>query len=134
MSENCIFCKIIKNEIPSKTIYEDEKFKVILDIFPATKGHSLIIPKRHCENILDLPKEEELELIGLTKKIANKIMCKTKAKAFNILINTGEMAGQTVFHQHTHIIPRYEEDKKILTYDSIKFSEEEFEEIFKDLK
>lgn len=118
MNENCIFCKIIKGEIPSFTIYEDECFKVILDRFPAAPGHVLVMPKAHAADIFDLPEETAAKLYPLVKQLAAKVKAVTGAEGINILQNNGEAAGQTVHHFHLHIIPRKVGDKVVLNQSS----------------
>mgnify|MGYP002998198034 CR=1 FL=1 len=108
--ENCIFCKIANGEIPSKTLYEDEQFRVILDLGPATKGHALILPKEHADNLYELPDETASKVFVLAKKLAIKMKEKLNCDGLNIVQNNGEVAGQTVFHFHMHLIPRYEGD------------------------
>ena len=114
--DNCIFCKIIAGEIPSHTLYEDEMFKVILDVGPATKGHALILPKNHYANLYELPEEDAAQAIKLAKKMMIKMTNKLNCDGFNIVQNNGEVAGQTVFHFHMHLIPRYKNDGEILKY------------------
>jgi len=109
--ENCIFCKIINNEINSIKVYEDVNFIAIEDITPINKGHTLIIPKKHSENILEMDSETSSELTKIIKKIGKSIIKGLGAKGFNTIINTGKEAGQEVFHTHIHIIPRFENDK-----------------------
>ena len=108
--ENCIFCKIANGEIPSATLYEDEDFRVILDLGPASKGHSLILPKSHAANIYELPDEIAAKAMVLAKKMATKLRDGLNCDGFNIVQNNGEIAGQTVFHFHMHIIPRIKGD------------------------
>ena len=109
-NDSCIFCKIANGEIPSKTLYEDEKFRVILDLGPATKGHALILPKDHFANLYELPEEEAKDVIVLANKMAAKLTEKLGCDGFNLVQNNGEVAGQTVFHFHMHIIPRIKGD------------------------
>ncbi len=108
--DNCIFCKIAAGEIPSTTLYEDNDVRVIFDINPATKGHALVLPKVHYANVYDIPEE----LIGkahiVAKKVAIALKEATGCDGVNILQNNEEAAGQTVFHLHIHVIPRYEDD------------------------
>ena len=106
MKEDCIFCKIIKGDIPSFTIYEDELFKVILDRFPAALGHALIIPKEHYKDIFELPQEVAQMLYPLAKEMATKIKTAMDAEGMNIVQNNGEVAGQSVYHFHLHLVPR----------------------------
>lgn len=107
---NCIFCKIANGEIPSATIYEDEKFRVILDLGPASKGHALILPKEHYADIYEIPEELAGEAYKLAARLAKKMTEVLKCDGFNIVQNNKEPAGQTVFHFHMHLIPRYEND------------------------
>ena len=107
--ENCIFCKIINKEIPSNIVYEDDKFLAFLDIAKATNGHTILIPKKHSKNVLECEDDLLSEMIIVAKKIAQTYMNKLDAKGCNILTNCNEVAGQTCFHFHIHIIPRYNE-------------------------
>ena len=108
--ENCIFCKIANGEIPSKTLYEDDKFRVILDLGPASKGHALILPKDHYANLYELPDETAGEVMKLAKRMAVQMTERLGCEGFNLVQNNGELAGQTVFHFHMHLIPRYCDD------------------------
>ena len=108
--ENCIFCKIANGEIPAATLYEDENFRVILDLGPASKGHALILPKSHAANIYELSDEMAAKAMILAKKMATAMTAALKCDGFNIVQNNGECAGQTVFHFHMHIIPRIKGD------------------------
>ena len=111
----CIFCEIIKGNIPSKKVYEDDDVLAILDISQTTLGHTLIMPKKHYDNILEMPADELSYLIIKAQEVAKKVVKKLDAKGFNLLVNTNEVAGQTVMHTHIHIIPRYDEN------DTVKF-------------
>lgn len=113
---NCIFCKITSGEIPSHTIYEDESFKVIFDISPATKGHAIIIPKNHAKNIFELSEEDASKIFVVAKKVASALNEVLQCDGFNILQNNGKVAGQTVFHLHVHLIPRYKDDNLVLSW------------------
>jgi histidine triad (HIT) family protein len=110
VSDNCIFCKIANGEIPSATLYEDDDFRVILDVNPAAKGHALILPKKHAANLFEMPDEMAGKAFVLAKKIAATLQEGLQADGMNVLQNNGEAAGQTVFHFHMHMIPRYEGD------------------------
>lgn len=105
----CIFCDIIHHEIPSKVVYEDDQVLAILDISQVTKGHTLVMPKKHVDNLLECDDETAAYLIQIVKKLAVQIKERTGAAAINILNNNGELAGQTVKHLHFHIIPRHSE-------------------------
>ena len=129
MSENCIFCKIANGEIPSATLYEDEDFRVILDLGPASKGHALILPKKHAANIFELPDDLAAKAIVLAKNIAATLKEGLNADGVNIVQNNGEVAGQTVFHFHMHIIPRYKGDTVNMTWKPGELTEDAKEEI-----
>lgn len=129
MSENCIFCKIANGEIPSATLYEDEDFRVILDLGPASKGHALILPKKHAANIFELPDDLAAKAIVLAKNIAATLKEGLNADGVNIVQNNGEAAGQTVFHFHMHIIPRYKGDTVNVTWKPGELTEDAKEEI-----
>lgn len=135
MKADCIFCKIIKGEIPSFTIYEDDAFKVILDRFPAAQGHVLILPKAHYSDVFELSEEVAAKLYPLAKKIAQHIKEVTGAEGINIVQNNGEAAGQTVHHFHLHIIPRKMSDTLVLNQSSnTDTTLEELEAIWHQLK
>lgn len=135
MEDQCIFCKIVKGEIPSFTVYEDDAFKVILDRFPAAQGHVLIIPKTHCSDLFELSEELAAKLYPLTKKIAQRVKEVTGAEGINIIQNNGEAAGQTVHHFHLHIIPRKMNDALVLNQSSnTDTTLEELEVIWQQLK
>ena len=107
----CVFCKIISGEYSSHKIYEDEKVLAILDLSQATVGHTLVMPKKHYENIFDLDEEDAKHLFSVVKQISNHYKNKLpNLKGINLLNNNGSKAGQTVMHYHMHIIPRYEDD------------------------
>lgn len=129
--DNCIFCKIANGDIPSKTLFEDDEFKVILDLGPATKGHALILPKNHYGNLYELPDEEASKVMLLAKKMAARMTEKLKCDGFNLVQNNGKAAGQTVFHFHLHLIPRYEDDGQTLGWKPMEPSQEELEDIRK---
>ncbi len=105
----CIFCKIIEGTIPSVKIYEDEHVLAFMDIMPVTRGHVLLIPKTHRENVYDLTEEEAAQLFSVVPTIANALKDEFKPAGLNLLQNNGAHAGQAVFHFHLHFIPRYDE-------------------------
>lgn len=131
--QNCIFCKIAAGEIPSATLYEDEDFRVILDLGPASKGHALILPKSHAANVYELPDELAAKAFVLAKDMAKKLSDGLGCDGLNIVQNNGEAAGQTVFHFHMHLIPRYEGDKAQvrLTWDQGTLTEKIKEDVLK---
>ncbi|MDE6903796.1 MAG: HIT family protein [Lachnospiraceae bacterium] len=134
--DNCIFCKLASGVIPTNSIYEDDMFRVILDAAPASKGHALIIPKEHYANIYEIDTEVAGEAMKLAKKMAVHMTEKLKCDGFNLVQNNGEIAGQTVFHFHLHLIPRYKDMKNddILRWNKEIFTEEETKEICAELK
>ena len=134
MKEDCIFCKIAKGSIHSATVYEDSHFTVILDVNPATKGHCLIIPKEHFDNIYDLDGETAGKLFALATCIARAMRDALKCDGLNLVQNNGEIAGQTVNHFHLHLIPRYEGDGLNLNWPQQEISAEQLEEIRQSIK
>ncbi len=114
--DDCIFCKLANGVIPTNSIYEDEDFNVILDAAPATKGHALILPKEHADNLYELPDETAAKAMVLAKKLAKSMTAKLKCEGFNLVQNNGTVAGQTVFHFHLHLIPRYEDDGQTINW------------------
>ena len=127
--DNCIFCKLANKDIPTNIIYEDEKFTVILDASPATKGHALILPKNHAANIYELPDEDVADIFVLAKKLATKMTEILHCDGFNIVQNNGEVAGQTVFHFHMHLIPRYENDNAGILWEPGETTPEDMAEV-----
>ena len=126
---NCIFCKIANGEIPSRTLYEDEKFRVIMDLGPATRGHSLILPKEHYANLYEIPEDLAADAAKLAKQIAIRMTEKLGADGFNIIQNNNEAAGQTVPHYHVHLIPRYQNDGQHILWNPGEIPAEEMDEI-----
>ncbi len=127
--ENCIFCKIANGDIPSRTLYEDENFRVILDLAPATKGHALILPKSHFKNLYEISDEVAAKVLPLAKKMANTMTEKLGCDGFNIIQNNNEVAGQTVFHFHMHLIPRYENDGQNMVMKANEASADELDAV-----
>lgn len=127
--ENCIFCKLAGGEIPTATLYEDEDFRVILDANPAAKGHALIIPKEHYANLYELDDELAGEVLVLAKKMITKLTDILGCDGYNIVQNNGEAAGQTVFHFHMHLIPRFKDDGVGVTWKMGELTEEDKNDI-----
>ena len=126
--EDCIFCKIIKKQIPSTIVYEDNLFIAFLDIAPANKGHVLVVSKEHHETYTDLPDELLKELSVVTKKVAKAMNKSLNTGGFNIFMNNRKTAGQLVPHAHFHIIPRFEGDGIKFSYEHKKYGEGEAEQ------
>ena len=127
--QDCIFCRIISGEIPSTTIYENSKFKVIMDIAPANKGNVLILPKEHYDNIYDIDTATAGELFELAVMTARALKSVLDCDGMNILQNNGTVAGQTVFHFHMHIIPRYEGDTVNIGWKELSYEDGEMEQL-----
>ena len=125
MQNNCIFCKIIAGEIPSATIYEDEWFIVIMDIFPAAKGHAIIIPKKHSVNLFELDDDTAAKALLVARKVATALQEELKCDGINLLQNNGEAAGQSVFHYHMHLIPRFKGDQVRIGWSTGKYEDGE---------
>lgn len=106
MTDDCIFCKIVRGEIPSERIFESKNFIVVRDAYPKLDGHSLVIPKKHFENFIEMDSELYREMLEVAKNAIGKIGC----KEFNLVLNNGKSAGQVIFHVHLHILPRKKGD------------------------
>lgn len=132
MKDDCIFCKLANGIFDTNTLYEDDDFRVIFDASPATEGHVLIIPKEHYANVFELPEELASKVYVLAKKIATALKEITGCAGVNILQNNGEAAGQTVFHFHMHIVPRYGES--ILKWEQNEPNQEKINEIIEAFK
>ena len=132
--DNCIFCKLANGEIPTATLYEDEDFRVILDASPAAKGHALILPKQHYANLYELDDSVASKVLVLAKKMITKMTDILGCDGYNIVQNNGEIAGQTVFHFHMHLIPRYEGDNVGITWKPGKLTDEDKEDILSKIK
>ena len=107
---DCIFCKIIAGDIPAAKVYEDEAVLAFLDISQVTPGHTLVVPKQHFRNLLEMDGNSSSQLFERVPQIARKVMKATGAAGMNIINNNEEIAGQTVFHTHIHLAPRYDEN------------------------
>lgn len=127
--DNCIFCKLANGEIPTATLYEDDDFRVILDAGPAAKGHALILPKEHYANLYELDDEVAAKVLPLAKKMITKLTDILGFDGYNLVQNNGEAAGQTVFHFHLHMIPRYKDDGVGLTWKMGELTEEDKNDI-----
>lgn len=133
-NDNCIFCKLANGDIPTATLYEDDDFRVILDAGPATKGHALILPKEHYANLYELDDELAAKVLILAKKMITKLTDVLGCDGYNIVQNNGEAAGQTVFHFHMHLIPRYQNDTVNVTWKPGTLTEEDKQEILELFK
>ncbi len=131
--EDCIFCKIAAGEIPSETLYEDDSFRVILDLGPATRGHALLLPKEHAADLYELPEETAAAAMKLAKKMVLVMRDRLKCDGFNLVQNNGEAAGQTVSHFHMHLIPRYKGDGQSIGWIPSKPTSEELEAVRKEI-
>ena len=127
--DDCIFCKLANGEIPTATLYEDNDFRVILDLGPASKGHALILPKEHYDNLYELDDETASKVLVLAKKMITRMTKVLGCDGYNLVQNNGEAAGQTVHHFHLHLIPRYKDDQVGLGWNMGKLTDEDKEEI-----
>ena len=132
--ENCIFCKITNGEIPSATLYEDEDFRVILDLGPATKGHALILPKEHYANLYEIDEEVAAKAFKLAKKMVTELTEVLGCDGYNVVQNNGAAAGQTVFQFHMHLIPRYKNDDAGFGWKTGKLTDADRDDILARLK
>ena len=132
--DDCIFCKIARGDIPSATIYEDGDFRVILDLGPASKGHALILPKEHYKDLCEADSAVTAKILPLAGRIGQAMKKELGASGFNVVQNNGESAGQTVFHLHVHVIPRYEDGEVMVAWRPGHAEAEELKEIAKQIK
>ena len=126
---DCIFCKIANGEIPSNVIYEDDNYTVILDNGPATKGHALVLPKKHYADLFEISEESLSGAVVVAKKVAAKMKDKLGFDGVNLVQNNGAAAGQSVLHFHLHIIPRYKNDGQNILWKPTSPSAEELASI-----
>lgn len=134
MKDNdCIFCKIAAGEIPSYTLYEDEDFRVFLDLSPTSYGHALIIPKEHYKNLLEVDDNIASKALVLAKKVAKAMKESLNCEGINILQNNGEIAGQTMFHFHIHVIPRYKDDNTKIIFSQNSLTENDAKDIINSI-
>jgi histidine triad (HIT) family protein len=131
---DCIFCKIIKGEIPCAKVYEDEKILAFLDIAPANKGHVLVVPKEHYANLLDVPEPIIDDVMRVVKKAARAMSSALGNKGFNVLVNNGREAGQLVPHVHFHVIPRFGNERMCLNWKPVKYKDKEIGEVSEKIK
>ena len=131
--DDCIFCKLANGQIPTNTIYEDADFRVFLDAAPATRGHCLIVPKEHFDNLEELDDEVGAKVFPLAKKMMKLLKEKLSWDGFNVVQNNGEVAGQTIFHFHTHLIPRYNDDGQNFNMKPCSLNEGELETVLKQI-
>ena len=132
--DDCIFCKIANGEIPATEICENEGFRVILDLGPASEGHALVLPKEHYRDITELPEKAAGEAFSLAGKVGKAMQQGLGAAGFNIVQNNGTAAGQTVFHFHIHVIPRYEGGPEMVAWTPGKAEAEELKAIAESIR
>lgn len=133
MKEDCIFCKLANGVFSTNMVYEDDDFRAIMDASPAAKGHVIILPKEHAANVLELPDNLVSKGFVVAKKIAKAVKEVTGCDGVNILQNNGEAAGQTVFHFHIHVIPRFNDDNISITWKQNQFDDETQKKIAADI-
>ena len=133
-NKNCIFCKIISGKIPSETLYEDENFRVILDIAPAAKGHAVVLAKRHCTDLFSSDPATMSNALFVIAKVGDAIKKALACDGINILQNNGTAAGQTIFHLHFHILPRYNNDNLTIPGKTLSYKDGEAAEIAEKIR
>ena len=133
MDGDCIFCKIVKKEIPADIVYEDNDFIAFMDIAPVNKGHVLLVPKKHYETFLDMPNDLISKGSVILKKVSEAVIKGTNAEGLNVTTNIYEAAGQLVKHTHFHIIPRWKNDG-LKMWGAKKYEEGEMEEFRKKIE
>lgn len=131
--EDCIFCKIANGEIPAAALYEDDDFRVILDAGPASRGHALILPKQHYQDLCELDEAVGAKVLGLAARLGKAMKSGLGCAGFNLVQNNGEAAGQTVKHFHMHIIPRYEGGPEMVAWKPGSVDPEEAEQIVEEV-
>ena len=129
VKDDCIFCKLANGVIPTNTVYEDEDFRVFLDVAPATKGHCLIVPKNHFSDLSELDDETGAKVLPLAGRMMKRLKEKLGCEGLNLVQNNGELAGQTVFHFHLHVIPRYKDDGQNINWKPLSPSDDELKEL-----
>lgn len=136
MNDDCIFCNILNGDIPSYTVYEDESTYAFLDVNPLSRGHTLVIPKRHGEELTDLNRDTVEAVFRTAHKVAGMVKERLHPDGVNLLQNNGAAAGQEVGHVHVHVIPRYEEgrDGFNFSFDQGELADDEAEELVKELR
>lgn len=134
MKDDCIFCKLANHVFNTNIIYEDDDFTVILDAGPATRGHALILPKEHYANLYEIPDGLLSKAAVLSKKLVTALTEKLHADGYNIVQNNGETAGQTVFHFHIHLIPRYKDDGQLIGWKPGKPDNDELMALAEEIK
>lgn len=132
--KDCIFCMLANGDIPTATLYEDEDFRVILDQGPANPGHALILPKNHYRDLTELEETVAAKALPLASRVGKRMMEVLGCDGFNVVQNNGKAAGQTVFHFHIHVIPRYESDGKMVEWKPGSYAEGETEAMAEKLK
>ena len=126
--EECIFCKIVSGKIPAAKIYEDSKVMSFLDIMPANKGHCLVVPKNHSENLIEMGEDDLSATIKAAKKVARALSLSFGNGSFNMVMNNGKEAGQLVNHAHIHIIPRFQKDRLRIKWSHLKYEGDELKD------
>ena len=132
--EDCIFCKIAAGKIPSAKVYEDSKVISFLDIMPANKGHCLVVPKAHAQNLTDMGEEDLIATMKAVKKVAKAVSLCFGNASFNLVMNNGKEAGQLVNHAHIHLIPRFQKDRLRLKWSHLKYEGDEMKEYADKIK
>ena len=134
MSTDCTFCKIISKHLPAEILFESTHVVSILDINPIHHGHALVIPKLHCKDFLDVPAEQMADIFHAAQVVAKALVSSLGLKGFNIFSNNGRIAGQSVFHFHLHVTPRYQDDNIKFVLKLKKYEEGEIQNFARRIK
>jgi len=132
--DNCVFCKIVRGEIPAAKLYEDDSVLAFLDISPINKGHTLVIPKKHYKNLYDLPEEEFQKVAVVVKRVSGAVKRATGAAGINVLQANEKAAGQEVMHFHVHVIPRFENDGSGFKWPKKEYKKGEMQQLQEKIK
>lgn len=132
--DECIFCRIVKGNIPSARIYEDEHVISFLDIMPANKGHCLVVPKKHSQTLIEMSEDDIANTVKAAKKVAMALSLSFGNGSFNVVMNNGKEAGQIVNHAHVHLIPRFQKDRLRIKWSHLKYGDNEIQEYAEKIK
>ena len=128
--EDCLFCKIVSGKVPAARVHEDAAHLAFLDLYPANKGHTLVIPKKHYAHFSQIHGQEVGSYIEFVQKIASAIKKSLKADGINVFLNEGKAAGQVIFHAHFHVLPRFQGDGLEFKANRLEYSDEEEKRAF----
>ena len=132
--DDCLFCKIVEGKIPAAKVYEDANVICFLDIMPANKGHCLVVPRKHSQNLTEIDEDDLFAVMQATKKVARALSLCFGNGSFNLVMNNGKEAGQVVNHTHVHLIPRFQKDRLRLKWSHLKYEDKEMNDVAEKIK